>query len=149
MFEKLVESGARGNRGRTGKYFVGASLVYALGLLSIAISTVMWFNPGMAEAFELTSRLVPPIPYVHQPTVTAPRITSGGGGNPNTFIAPEPTLPLRRLQATPVLRVLVDDHQPPAGLQHATQLGNGGFNLHRVFERFGCIYRIERTRSER
>jgi protein TonB len=91
MFEKLVESGAKGNRGRTGKYFVGASLVYALGLLSVAIATVIWFNPGMAEAFELTSRLVPPIPIVPQPTVIAPRITSGGGGNPNIFIAPQPT----------------------------------------------------------
>jgi protein TonB len=91
MFDKLVESGARGKGGRTGKYFIGASLFYALGLLSIAVATVMWFNPGMAEAFELTGRLVPPPnPIASQPTITTPRIASSGGTS-IAFIAPQPT----------------------------------------------------------
>ncbi len=105
MFDKLVESGARGNRGRTGRYFIGASLVYALGLLSVAIATVMWFNPGMAEAFELTSHLVPPpIPIAPQRTITAPRNTSSGGGNPNSFVAPRTfTVPTQNSEQPPVI----------------------------------------------
>lgn len=114
MFDKLVESGVRVGRGQTGKYFFGASLLYAFGLLTVAITTVMWFNPGMAEAFELSARLTPPVPMTGptQPSIISPRSFSSGSGNPVAFIPPQPTSDPNIGQQLPLIKIPGDGKQP-------------------------------------
>lgn len=63
MFERLIESGRESRRKRTGGYLLGASLVYLGALVGAASLAIMWFNPGLVEAFELNARLAPPPPF--------------------------------------------------------------------------------------
>ncbi len=65
MFDKLVESTHQKTKGRNTFYLV-TSLIYGAALSAIAILTIIWFNPGMAEANTARLLLMPP------PVPTAP-----------------------------------------------------------------------------
>jgi len=62
MFDKLLESSQRAEGARTASYFVVAAVFYAAFLMVIATGAVMWFNPPLVEALEMTSRIVQPPP---------------------------------------------------------------------------------------
>src|SRR5271166_2599340 len=55
------------------------------------------------------------------------------------FLPAEPFLPLRSFQPSPLLRVLIDDHDPPARSHHAAELRHRAFDIDGVLERFGGI----------
>ena len=60
MFDKLLESGLRAERARTVSYFVVATTFYVALLIVLATGAVMWFNPALVEAVEMTARLAQP-----------------------------------------------------------------------------------------
>ena len=61
MFDKLVESTKERKNGRTGRIFFLTGLVYAMLLATVAISTILGLNPGLAESLDVT-KLAPPLP---------------------------------------------------------------------------------------
>lgn len=67
MFDKLVESTKQKPQGRN-KFYLLTSLIYGTALSAVAVLTIIWFNPGMAEAN--TARLIflpPPLPMAPPP----------------------------------------------------------------------------------
>ena len=60
MFDKLVESTNQKTKGRN-KFYLMTSLIYGTALSVVAILTIIWFNPGMAEANSMVRILTPPV----------------------------------------------------------------------------------------
>lgn len=59
MFDKLVESTHQKSKGRN-KFYLVTSLIYGTALSAVAVLTIIWFNPGMAEANSMVRILTPP-----------------------------------------------------------------------------------------
>lgn len=59
MFDKLVESTNQKAKGRN-KFYLVTSLIYGTALSALAVLTIIWFNPGMAEANSVVRLLTPP-----------------------------------------------------------------------------------------
>ena len=59
MFDKLVESTKQKPQGRN-KFYLLTSLIYGTALSAVAVLTIIWFNPGMAEANTVIGMLAPP-----------------------------------------------------------------------------------------
>lgn len=72
MFDKLVESTNQKQTGRN-KFYLVTSLIYGSSLSVLAVGTILWFNPGLAEANTLTI-LLPPVPVAAPPPEAAPAI---------------------------------------------------------------------------
>jgi periplasmic protein TonB len=70
MFDKLVESTNHKTKGRS-KFYVVASLIYGTALSLVAVLTIIWFNPGMAEANTGIGMMIAPPPPPPPPTVIA------------------------------------------------------------------------------
>ena len=70
MFDKLVESTNQKQTGRN-KFYLITSLIYGSSLSVLAVSTILWFNPGLAEANTI-SILLPPVPIAAPPPELAP-----------------------------------------------------------------------------
>lgn len=62
MFDELVESVPHAERGRAGRFFFVTTVVYGAALVAFATLAIFWFNPGLAEAYVETTRIVPPPP---------------------------------------------------------------------------------------
>jgi protein TonB len=90
MFDKLIES-SRGRRAsRAGGFLLLTGMVYGAALLLMAVATVFWFNPALAEAMELKALLAPAIPMpglTYAPRVYPARATASAGPA-RGFIAP-------------------------------------------------------------
>jgi periplasmic protein TonB len=68
MFDTLVESSKHGrDNTRTGKFLLGTTLIYGLALLLLGIGTIIWMNPGLQEALDVTTMLTPPPPPAAEP----------------------------------------------------------------------------------
>lgn len=80
MFDRLLESGFPTNKKRRGGYFIATTLVYFAALIAIAAAAVMWFNPGLAEALELKTRLEAPS---LESTLKPIKISTRSGANSN------------------------------------------------------------------
>jgi len=89
MFDKLIESGRQGRRRPTGGYLLVASTLYFGVLITGACLTIMWFNPGLAEALEMNALIAPRPPM----TTVVPRNTVTNAGSaqavPNVHQASE------------------------------------------------------------
>src|SRR5450759_3605716 len=59
------------------------------------------------------------------------------------FLAGEPSLPLRSVQASPVFGVLIDDRDAAAGLYHAADFAHRLLDLHRMFQALGGVGAVE------
>src|ERR1035437_7036916 len=59
------------------------------------------------------------------------------------FLAREPFLPLRSVQAAPVFGVLIDNRDAPAGLYHAADFAYRLCDLHRMFQALGGVGAVE------
>jgi periplasmic protein TonB len=74
MFDKLVESTSQKRPGRARRYFLTTTLAYAAGLTTLAVATVFWFNPALAETAGLAASLAPPpVPSGPPPAVQRAR----------------------------------------------------------------------------
>jgi periplasmic protein TonB len=63
MFNALVESSKHGQENaRTGIYMLVTGGIYAVGLLVIGVVTIVYMNPGLADAFDVAAMISPPPP---------------------------------------------------------------------------------------
>lgn len=90
MFDRLVESGLRAQRRGISRFFIGATLIYSLALAGVGIGTVLFFNPGLAEAVELSARLAPPVPFTSTPLPSTAPMSTGSAAPIQRFVAPAP-----------------------------------------------------------
>lgn len=68
MFDNLVESSKHGkDNSRTGKFMLVTTLIYVAGLLSVAVGTIVWMNPNLVDALDVSSMLAPPPPPAAPP----------------------------------------------------------------------------------
>lgn len=67
MFDKLIESTKQKRAGRTSRFFLTTTLAYAGALMLLAVATVFWFNPALAETVDATALLTPPVPVGSPP----------------------------------------------------------------------------------
>jgi protein TonB len=88
MFDALVESSRHtGENSRTGLFMLITSAIYVVALLAIAIGTIIYMNPGLTDAFDVSAMIAPPPPPAAPPppaqTVVVKNIPA-----PTTFTAP-------------------------------------------------------------
>lgn len=68
MFDTLVESSKHGqDNARTGKFMLITTLIYVVGLVSVAVGTILWMNPNLVDALDVSSMLAPPPPPAAPP----------------------------------------------------------------------------------
>ncbi len=88
MFDTLVESSKHGqDNTRTGIFMFVTGAIYAVGLLIIAVATIVYMSPGLVDAFDVSAMIAPPPPPAAPPPapeVTPIKITPA----PTTFTAP-------------------------------------------------------------
>jgi len=84
MFDKLVESTKQKPQGRN-KFYLLTSLIYGTALSAVAVLTIIWFNPGMAEANTVIGMLAPPPVPVSAPP---PDPKPSAPAPPDQFISP-------------------------------------------------------------
>ncbi len=72
MFDKLVESTNQKAKGRN-KFYLVTSVIYGTALSAVAVLTIIWFNPGMAEANSMVRLLtLPSVPAPAPPPDLSP-----------------------------------------------------------------------------
>jgi protein TonB len=62
MFDKLVESAKQKQGTRARRLFLATGAVYAVALTALGVGAIIGFNSALAEEYDVTMRLVPPIP---------------------------------------------------------------------------------------
>jgi protein TonB len=63
MFDQLVESSRHGkDNKRTGMFLLTTTLIYGVGVIALAIGTILWFSPELMEAFDVQAMVQPPEP---------------------------------------------------------------------------------------
>jgi protein TonB len=88
MFDALVESTGHGkDNTRTSMFLVGTSLIYGAALITIAAAAVIFYNPSLTDALDVTTLVAPPPPPAAAPPPPAQTITRAVE-TPTTFTAP-------------------------------------------------------------
>src|SRR5262245_23321764 len=63
MFEQLVESSNHNkDNTRTGYFLLTTTIIYGVGLITLAIGTILFFNPELMGALNVQAMLAPPPP---------------------------------------------------------------------------------------
>jgi TonB family protein len=62
MFDKLVESTKEKQGRRARRLFLATGAVYAVALVALGVVTILGFNSTLAEEYDVTIDLVPPVP---------------------------------------------------------------------------------------
>ncbi|HEX4948679.1 MAG TPA: energy transducer TonB [Blastocatellia bacterium] len=123
MFDKLVESTKQQPKGRS-RFYLVTSLIYGTALSVVAVATIVWFNPAMAEANATTVMLTPPpIPIPATPTEPIPHTPT-----PWEVFAPPEKPPATIADPTKVLPKPPEARRSPgvAGVPHLTTgIGSG------------------------
>ncbi|MBL8191238.1 MAG: energy transducer TonB [Acidobacteria bacterium] len=88
MFDTLVESSKHGkDNARTGKFMLVTTLIYVVGLVSVAVGTIVWMNPNLVDALDVSSMLAPPPPPAAPPPA-AQQVVVRNVPEVTTFSAP-------------------------------------------------------------
>ena len=88
MFDTLVESSKHGQENtKTGVYMLVTGGIYALGLLVIGVTTIVYMSPGLADAFDVAAMIAPPPPPTAPPP-PAPAAVIKNIPAPTTFTPP-------------------------------------------------------------
>ena len=88
MFDALVESTGHGkDNTRTGMFLLVTTVIYTVVLLVIAAATILWFNPNLADALDVTTLVAPPPPPAAAPPPPAAAVVKFVEA-PKTFTAP-------------------------------------------------------------
>src|SRR5215470_780035 len=99
MFDTLVESSKHGQENaKTGVYMLVTGSIYAVALLVIGVSTIIYMNPSLADAFDVAAMIAPPPP----PSAPPP---------------PAPTVAIKIVQVTPTF---VPPTKPPEKIPDPT-----------------------------
>ena len=89
MFDTLVESSKHGQENnRTGVFLFVTSVIYGVILLAIGIGTIIFMNPGLVDAFDVTAMIAPPPPPAAPPPQTQ-QVAVKNIPAPTTFTAPK------------------------------------------------------------
>jgi len=116
MFDTLVESSKHGQENtRTGIYMLVTGSIYAVGLLVIGVTTIIYMSPGLADAFDVAAMIAPPPPPAAPPP-PPPAAAIKNIPAPTTF-AP-PTKPPERIPdpTTVAPKPVVAAHGVPGGV---------------------------------
>jgi protein TonB len=62
MFDKLVESAKQKQGGRARRLFLVTGAVYAVALTALGVAAIIGFNSALAEEYDITTGLIPPVP---------------------------------------------------------------------------------------
>lgn len=62
MFDKLIESAKQKQGRRARRLFLVTGAVYAAALTALGVAAIIGFNSALAEEYDLTIRLIPPLP---------------------------------------------------------------------------------------
>jgi protein TonB len=63
MFDQLVESSRHGkDNKRTGMFLLTTTLIYGIGVLALAIGTILYFSPELMGALDVSAMIAPPEP---------------------------------------------------------------------------------------
>src|SRR5215471_13397264 len=62
MFDTLVESARLKHGGRARRLFLVTGAVYAVALSALGVAAIIGFNSALAEEYDITIGLVPPVP---------------------------------------------------------------------------------------
>jgi protein TonB len=117
MFDVLVESTKSKGERRAGRYFVLTTMIYAVALIALGVGTIIGFSPALAEEYNLTAMLTPPVPFAPEPPPISTPSVSQADTPPNVF-AP-PTEPARKI-------LLPDEaNQIPVRVSHAAAANTG------------------------
>jgi protein TonB len=88
MFDTLVESSRHGQENsRTGLFMFITSVIYGVVLLAVAVGTIIYMNPGLTDAFDVTAMIAPPPPPAAPPP-PAQQVIIKNTPAPTTFTAP-------------------------------------------------------------
>jgi protein TonB len=88
MFDTLVESSRHGSENnRTGMFLFVTTLIYGVALLAIGVGTVIYMNPGLVDALDVTAMIAPPPPPAAPPP-PAQQVIVKNIPAPTTFTAP-------------------------------------------------------------
>jgi protein TonB len=99
MFDTLVESSRHGQENtKTGIYMLVTGSIYAVALLVIGVATIIYMNPGLADAFDVAAMIAPPPP-------------------PS---APPPPAPAVAIKVIPVTPTFVPPTKPPEKIPDPT-----------------------------
>jgi protein TonB len=121
MFDTLVESTGQKKGGRTGWFFLATSLIYLVVLTTTAVLTILWFNPGLTDALDVTALLAPPPPppAAPPPPPAAKQVVVKQVEAPTTFTPPtkppEKIPPATEVKSRPV-QVAVATTGVPGGV---------------------------------
>src|SRR5687767_6602528 len=62
MFDKLVESEKQKQGKRARRLFFATGAIYAVALATLGVAAIVGFNSALAEEYDVTMRLIPPMP---------------------------------------------------------------------------------------
>jgi protein TonB len=89
MFDTLVESSKHGQENtRTGVYMLVTGGIYAAALLVIGVATIVYMNPGLADALDVAAMIAPPPPPTAPPPPAAQQAMPKNIPAPTTFTPP-------------------------------------------------------------
>jgi protein TonB len=74
MFDKLVESTKEKQGRRARRLFLATLAVYAVALTALGVATVIGFNSALAEEYDITTCLIPPVPSGPAPQHTSSQL---------------------------------------------------------------------------
>ncbi|HEU0179185.1 MAG TPA: energy transducer TonB [Blastocatellia bacterium] len=117
MFDTLVESSKHGqDNSRTGKYMLVTGGIYAVTLLVIAVTTVIYMSPELADRFDVSAMIAPP-PPPSAPPPPAQQVVVKNIPAPTTFTPP--TKPPERIPDPTTVapkQVVAVSHGVPGGV---------------------------------
>jgi periplasmic protein TonB len=123
MFDTLVESSRHGQENtKTGIYMLVTGSIYAVALLVIGVATIIYMNPGLADAFDVAAMIAPP-PPPSAPPPPAPTVVIKNIPVTPTFVPP--TKPPERIPdpATVQPKQVVAVHGVPGGIMGGVRGG--------------------------
>jgi periplasmic protein TonB len=89
MFDSLPESSSHGqDNTRTSKFLLMTGLIYGVILISGAIASVLYLNPSLADAFDVSTMLAPPPPPAAPPPAAATAVVVKNIPTVTTFTPP-------------------------------------------------------------
>jgi len=88
MFDTLVESSKHSQENaKTGIYMLVTGGIYAVALVVIGVATIIYMNPGLADAFDVAAMIAPP-PPPSAPPPAAPAVVIKNIPVTPTFVPP-------------------------------------------------------------
>ncbi len=127
MFDTLVESSKHGQENtKTGIYMLITGAIYAVGLLVIAVVTIVYLSPQLVDAFDVAAMIAPPPPPAAPPP-PAQQVVVKNVPAPTTFAPPkEPPKNIPDPTTVAPKQVVQVSHGVPGGVPSGLGVVPGG-----------------------